>query len=299
MKIEIKKPRFRNRIAMFDYDWTLVKPKSGGTFPKDIDDWVWLRPNVPEIIKKYYKNGFGIYIFTNQSKDWKKIQIQKALETLDIPLTICIADKKEFYKPDLYLYDEAFVDKSKIKLDKSFFCGDALGRATDFADSDLKFGENIGVKVISPETMFPFEEKLKVIIKPEEHQEVIILMGYPGSGKTTYSKIFEEAGYFIAHGDELKTTKKMIKSGEEAIKNNESVVFDATNATREKRSIYVELAKKYNLPVRCIFVNTSLELSIMRNNLREKPIPKIVFNIYKKNFEEPVEEEGFKLIKTE
>jgi bifunctional polynucleotide phosphatase/kinase len=73
---------------MFDYDWTLVKPKSGGTFPKDIDDWVWLRENVPEVIKKYYQQGFGIYIFTNQSKEWKKTQIQKALETLDIPLTI-------------------------------------------------------------------------------------------------------------------------------------------------------------------------------------------------------------------
>ena len=299
MKIEIKKPRFRSRIAMFDYDWTLVKPKSGGTFPKDIDDWVWLRENVPEVIKKYYQQGFGIYIFTNQSKEWKKTQIQKALETLDIPLTIWIADKKEYYKPDLYLYNEAFPDKSKIKLDKSFFCGDALGRATDFADSDLKFGENIGVKVISPETMFPFEETSKMQIKPVEYQELVILMGYPGSGKTTYSKIFEDAGYFIVHGDEHKLIKKMIKVGEDAIKNEKSVVFDATNATREKRAVYVELAKKYNLPVRCIFVNTSLEQSIMRNNLREKPVPKIVYNIYNKNFEEPSEDEGFVLIKTE
>jgi bifunctional polynucleotide phosphatase/kinase len=163
----------------------------------------------------------------------------------------------------------------------------------------LKFGENIGVKVISPETMFPFEETSKMQIKPVEYQELVILMGYPGSGKTTYSKIFEDAGYFIVHGDEHKLIKKMIKVGEDAIKNEKSVVFDATNATREKRAVYVELAKKYNLPVRCIFVNTSLEQSIMRNNLREKPVPKIVYNIYNKNFEEPSEDEGFVLIKTE
>jgi len=31
--------------------------------------------------------------------------------------------------------------------------------------------------------------------------------------------------------------------------------------------------------------------------MREKPIPKIVYNIYKKNYEEPSEDEGFKLIR--
>jgi hypothetical protein len=26
-------------IAAFDLDWTLIKPKSGKTFPKNKDDW--------------------------------------------------------------------------------------------------------------------------------------------------------------------------------------------------------------------------------------------------------------------
>lgn len=31
--------RFRQKMAIFDYDWTLVKPKSNGTFSKDENDW--------------------------------------------------------------------------------------------------------------------------------------------------------------------------------------------------------------------------------------------------------------------
>jgi len=86
MKILLNKPRFRTKIVLFDYDWTLVKPKTGGTFPKDIDDWQWLRPNVPDIIKNYYYNGYGIYIVSNQSKEWKVTQIINVLSLLNIQL---------------------------------------------------------------------------------------------------------------------------------------------------------------------------------------------------------------------
>ena len=49
--------------------------------------------------------------------------------------------------------------------------------------------------------------------------------------------------------------------------------------------------------MRCVYVGTSLEESLSRNNLREKPIPRIVYNVYKKKFEMPDESEEFKLIK--
>lgn len=123
---KINKPTFRSRVALFDYDWTLVRPKDDRTFPKDVDDWQWLRPSVPAVIQDYYKKGFGIYIFTNQSKPWKQDQIMQALTTLDIPLTICIATDRHDYKPSLNLFNEAFMGK-KIKLEDSFMCGDAVG----------------------------------------------------------------------------------------------------------------------------------------------------------------------------
>ena len=299
MIIQINKPRFRSKVAIFDFDWTLIKPKSGGTFPKDVDDWIWLRPDVPNIILKYFKKGFGILIATNQSKSWKKDQIVNAMTTLDIPLTIAIATRKEDYKPNLIIFNEAFtlVQRNKINKTLSFFCGDALGRQSDHSDSDLKFAENMGIKSISPEVMFPFIAKPAFDLKPSSSQEIIIMVGYQASGKSTIAhEIFETAGYFIVNGDELKTIQKMIKTAEIELKKGTSVVFDATNASKEKRSLLVNLANKYNISARCIYVQTSLEESLARNNLRQKPIPKIAFYVYRKHFEKPNNDEGFQVI---
>lgn len=32
----------KEKMAAFDYDWTIVNPKDGKTFPSSIDDWNWL-----------------------------------------------------------------------------------------------------------------------------------------------------------------------------------------------------------------------------------------------------------------
>ena len=36
------------KIAGFDMDYTLIKPKSGKRFPIDYNDWEWLYPNVKD-----------------------------------------------------------------------------------------------------------------------------------------------------------------------------------------------------------------------------------------------------------
>lgn len=298
MLIKVNKPRFRSKIACFDYDWTLVCPKDGKVYPKDVDDWQWLRSSVPDIVREYYKNGYGIYIFTNQSKLWKKDQIIAAIESLNIPVTICIAYDKLSYKPSLNIYNEAFSSdlQKKIKKKQSFMCGDALGRPNDHSDSDLKFAQAIGVKILSPEEIF--QVAAVHVVSPIKTQEVVIMVGYPGSGKSTIcDTIFEPAGYFVAHGDILKTSTKMIKEAKKYVQDGKSVVFDATNPTKEKRAEYVKFAKEFGLHVRCILMTTSLVDSLARNNMRDKPVPRIVYNVYKKKYEEPSIDESFTIIK--
>jgi bifunctional polynucleotide phosphatase/kinase len=299
--IKLNKYRFRNKIAAFDYDWTLVKPKSNGTFPKNIDDWEWLRPNVPDILKNYYKNGYSIMVFTNQSKFWKIDQIKLVLDTLKIPIIVAIATDKSEYKPNPQMFND-IVSKEWNK-SKSFFVGDALGRPNDWSDTDKLFANTIGINIKTPEEIFPFEQKSVSSsnkIKKVNHQEIIILTGYPGSGKSTIAKnIFEPKDYIIINGDELKTSKNMVKKAIPLLKNGKSIVFDATNPTIEKRAEYIQLAKQNNISSRCIYVSTSMDESIARNNLREKDkiVPKIVYYKFRKVFQEPTEKEGCEVIK--
>lgn len=281
----IQKPRHRSKVAIIDFDWTICKPKNNKTFPYDIDDWEWLRPNVPDVIKNLYKKGFAICIATNQSKQWKHTQIINALTTLDIPLKIVIATTKESYKPSLQIYETMF-DKPIDKV-KSFMCGDALGRATDHSDCDLKFAQAIGIKIISPEELFPFQ-KTDIVVTPSTTQEIVIMVGMPGSGKSHFAKTtFNTENYVIIEGDIYKTSAKMIKVATEHLDNGLSVVFDATNPSNEKRNEYIQVAERYKIPVRCIYMNTPIAEAMARNNKREKPVPRIVYNIFNKKFEFP------------
>jgi bifunctional polynucleotide phosphatase/kinase len=293
----------REKMAAFDYDWTLVSPKGGKTFPTDIHDWEWLYPNIPDRIKQYYADGFMIVIFTNQSKDWKHEQIQLVTATLNIPVFIVIAKEKCDYKPNPALFN-IFIGSNKINKEKSFFVGDALGRKSDFSDSDKVFSENIGIPCYCPEQVF--HAKLEITEIPsvpliplvDDDKQIIIMMGYPGSGKSTIAKnICKNERFVYIEGDLHKTSSKMIKASLEHISQQKSIVFDATHSSSAKRKEYIDLAKKYDYKVVCIHVSTPLEVAYKRNKLRnyEKYVPKIAYSVYSKKYEEPNENEGFTL----
>lgn len=293
----------REKMAAFDYDWTLVNPKDGKTFPSNIEDWVWLDPNIPEKIKKYYEDGFMIAVFTNQSKSWKHEQIKIVAKILDIPIFIVVATDKCDYKPNTVLFN-ILVGNHKINKEESFFVGDALGRKGDFSDSDKVFAENIGIRVFSPESIFNAETahiEFPTIPLPisAKSPEIIIMVGYPGSGKSTIAKnICKNERYICIEGDKYKTSAKMIKASLPHISEKKSIIFDATNSSIKKRKEYTEFAKKVNYTVSCIYVSTSLEIAYKRNKSRdyEKQVPKIAYSVYSKYFEQPNEIEGYKLI---
>jgi predicted kinase len=92
----------------------------------------------------------------------------------------------------------------------------------------------------------------------------------------------------------------MIKDAKKHIA-DESVVFDSTAGTKEKRAAFVNFAKEMDLPVRVFWVQTSIDVSMERNKQRESTggpkVPDIAFYVYRKRFETPSEDEGFKLVK--
>lgn len=282
-----------SKIASFDYDHTLVRPLENRKFPKDENDYMWLLPTIPDVLQNLYSEGYLVVIFTNQSKEWKKKHITNSLSVLQIPILVMIAFDEKLYKPNKHLFNSLgeFLD---ILTTESFFVGDALGREGDFSDSDLQFAKNVGLKIYSPEEFFKIENK-KISIEIFE-KEVVIMVGYPGSGKSTIcSEYF--SNYGICSGDELKTVPKLIKKAVQFINTGKSVVIDATNSSKEKRKKYVDLALLHNYSVRCIWVNTDQITSYDRNRKRTNVVPKIAYSVYNKHFEEPSEIEGFRLIK--
>ena len=293
--------KHRDQMASFDFDWTMVNPKEGKTFPKDVEDWEWYHPSVPEKIKQYYADGFMIVVFTNQSKKWKCEQLLLVAKTLDIPMFLVIATNKCDYKPNPHLLDTLLGDQ-QIDKEKSLFVGDALGRKSDFSDSDKVFAENIGVQWYSPESIFCTDTitfDVPDVPLSTEKPEIIIMIGYPGSGKSTVAKhICKDVNYVHIEGDIYKTSPKMIKASKEFMVEGKSIVFDATNSSKKKRKEYIDHALKFDYNVKCVHVSTPLDIAFKRNRLRvdKKQVPKIVYSVYAKYYEPPTEDEGFVLI---
>ena len=130
------------------------------------------------------------------------------------------------------------------------------------------------------------------------------MVGYPGSGKTFFSKKFSKSeNYVYINQDEQKTKAKCIKEFQKNLELNKNIVVDNLNYSKKIRSEYITLAQKYNYEIRCIVLNTSKELSkhnmlyrFYTSNGENKIIPEIVYNNYKSKYESPDLSEGIHVI---
>lgn len=254
-------------------------------------------------------------------------------ENAKVPISAVIATKEdEFRKPTTGMLDAYRLhlsDGKPLDLKGSFYCGDAAGRhiltlagrKKDFSCSDRKFAYNSGMTFYTPEEFFegkppaPFDwdglgpDDLKAL--PTDYPqaayhtsspELVIMVGFPGCGKSTFFKrFFEPHGYLHVNRDTLKTAEKCISATDSFLSQGKSVVVDNTNPSKEERSRYTKLASKHKVPVRCIWVQTSHKLANHMNIVRGRlgivdRISSIAYNMYKSKFEEPNASEGFSQI---
>ncbi len=86
------------------------------------------------------------------------------------------------------------------------------------------------------------------------------MIGCPGSGKTFFSKKYlESAGYVHVNRDTLKTWQKCVNVTEKSVKENLSVVVDNTSPDKEARARYINIGKRYDVPVRAFWMKTTLD----------------------------------------
>lgn len=321
--------------VLFDLDDTIITTKGKHIFPKNSSDWKWLFDEITvNKLKELTKQKYNIIFISNQSilkteqniNDYK-IKIQMIAEELKINFKLYASLKNDKYrKPNLGIYEDYLSDLNIIS-----YTGDACGRQQtetkkkDFSDSDYKFALNMNVPFYTPEEYFlkkecgrekcigfnikeiKNSEKKEIVFKNRDNfidnkleLEMIIAVGVPASGKSTYfKKIFGDSdNHVIINQDTLKTKAKCLKETNKALDNKMSVIIDATNPSKKTRKEYIDIAKKYNAVIKCFHFDTPIDLAHHCNNYRaitdeKEKISKMVYRIYSSKYEEPSLKEGF------
>lgn len=279
-------------VAAYDLDGTLICTSSGRTFPKNKDDWKVLYPEIVAKLKEEVEKSYKILIFTNQAgittgknnvNDFKS-KIEDVISALNITAQVFVATGYSIYrKPAVGMWEAAMERNSNINVDKiySFYCGDAAGRKGNHSQVDLLFSKNLELKFETPEYHFLNKKmpSLNVTVfdpktipcdvplcEPSWGQvisnklEVIILVGFPGAGKTHFVKThLIPAGYVHINRDFLGTWAKCANAMTTALKNKQKVVVDNTNPDVKSRKKYIDLAKTFTSTVRCFIMKTTMD----------------------------------------
>lgn len=316
-----------NKYALFDLDHTIIKPSNNKMFSKSAIDWEFYNDSVIAKLQTL-SNCYQIIIITNQKglltgkmniDAWKQ-KIDNVVKQLNIPISIYVSLYDDNYrKPRTGLFDVLGFD---INNSNSFYCGDAGGLdkrkvgninlKKDFSDCDIKFAHNCNIPFIHRDDFIYNDDFLNVKTKysikyvdfnsieygnytniyKSGKQELIILVGCPGSGKSYFcNKYFNE--YTIINMDNLQTVG-LSKACKVAINLGKTVVIDNTNPSKKCRQRFINIANIYNIPCRCIIFKVSKELAKHNNVYRGLNGGKMVNNVvYYKKFEEVREEEGF------
>lgn len=308
-------------IIMFDLDDTIIK------FDLKSETYKLVYNNTIKKLAELSKNNTMI-IISNQKQIrkpellnifMKKIaELSKELCRNKIFVDIYVSTTDGLYrKPNTGMIE---IVRMKHTGKLKYYCGDALGRIGDFNDTDFKFGLNLGINVCSPEEIFLNEKRGKYVVHYPIlnkymysfnyipcNQEMVIMVGYPGSGKSSISNdIFgigfvKEIYYKIINRDNLKSIDKCIKETVSSINNGMNIIIDNTNPTTKSRKIFIDIAKKYNYSVTVVEVLTSYEESMHNNYYRhikykKELIPEIAYRIYKSTYDKPTMSEGINKI---
>uniref|UniRef100_A0A7S0FJC5 Polynucleotide kinase 3'-phosphatase n=1 Tax=Pyrodinium bahamense TaxID=73915 RepID=A0A7S0FJC5_9DINO len=264
-------------------------------------------------------------------------KIDKVQRDLGTPFLVLAALGNDgFRKPRTGLWDLLVSEANggiAPDLERCRFVGDAAGRPAlkkvkkDFSDTDLKFALNLGVAFQTPEecflgpeaatatgrpystTTFAFDPRslgkggaAAAKIGPSGKQELIVVVGPPGSGKSSMATA-KFPGYARANQDTLKTKEKCIKAVADALKAGKSAIVDNQNKDKATRKGYLNAAKAAGVPARAVLLEVPKELCFHLNcyrfmnkrspEHRAETVPDMVIHGYFKNVEPPTKEEGF------
>lgn len=108
-----------------------------------------------------------------------------------------------------------------------------------------------------------------------------MLVGFPGAGKSTLAKEYENKGYVVHSPDSIRNelnlhslddTQKVFDILHERIlvdmTAKKDIVYDSTNLTVRRRKKFLKLIKDFDYDKICCIVDTPLSICRYRNNKR-------------------------------
>lgn len=291
-------------------DWQLALPEVPGKLKE-------LHKNGFKLV--FLTNQSGMTIGKLKPEDFKK-KLSGIIAKLNLPIQVLVATGVNKYRKPMtgmweYLEEHA---NGGLAIDKirSFYVGDAAGRPArgaikkDHSCCDRLMALNLNVPFFTPEEHF---QKGKSVnwIRPEFQptdlaldapllqpststvtstaQEVILIVGFPGSGKSHFcrSNYGKDSQYVVVNRDLLGSWQKCVGEAEKALSLGKSVVVDNTNPDLESRKRYIDLGKKFHVPIRCFVMTTTFKHSKHNVRFRELLDPKymkitdMILNSYK------------------
>ena len=107
----------------------------------------------------------------------------------------------------------------------------------------------------------PLQTRSGGALAPPIDGEIVLIMGLPGAGKSTVARDFVAQGYARLNRDEAGgTLRDLVPDLEGLVRSGVTrVVLDNTYVTRASRALVVQAAARLGLPVRCVWLSTSIE----------------------------------------
>lgn len=142
---------------------------------------------------------------------------------------------------------------------------------------------------------------------------LILLVGIPGSGKTTYAKTYMEYTPNVIHlssdairkelygdeniqGDPAEVFTLMQKRAIKALNDGDDVVYDATNITRKDRASIIKICPQF-VKIETHIIWAPIETCIEQDASRDRTVGKEVIDRMLKRFQAPYYDEGIDEIK--